>query len=132
MYDRYTGRVSSSRNVSFIEESPTVLPTADSGWQEEPEVSDFDLEPGSDLMDDYQSIKHGIPSLKTSDTDATGNKPFHIRPRSSTSQAKARQQALQCLDFPKQQFEAVTQYIGAVGMDKINPLASISAPNTYA
>ena len=62
--------------------------------QEEPEVPDFDLEPGSDFMDDYQSIKHGISSLETSDTDATGNKPFHMRLRSSTSQAKARQQAL--------------------------------------
>ena len=58
-------------------------------------------------MDDYQRIKHGISSLKTSDTDATGNKPFHMRLRSSTSQAKARQQALQCLDSPKQKFKAV-------------------------
>ena len=31
VYDRYTGIISSSRNVSFIEEPPTVLPTADSG-----------------------------------------------------------------------------------------------------
>ena len=132
MYDRYTGRISSSRNVSFIEEPPTVLPTADSGGQEEPEFPDFDLEPGPDFMNDYQSIKHGISSIETSDTDATGDKPFHMRLRSSTSQAKARQQALQCLDSPKQQFEAVSQYIGAVGMDKINPPASISVPNTYA
>ena len=132
VYDRYnTGRISSSRNIYFIEEPPTVLPTADSGGQE-PEVPDFDLEPGSDFMDDYQSIKHGISSLETSDTDATGNEPFHMRLRSSTSQAKARQQALQCQDSPKQQFEAVSQYIGAVGMDKINPPASILVPNTYA
>ena len=34
--------------------------------------------------------------------------------------------------FPKLQFEAVSQYIGAVGMDKIYPPASISVPNTYA
>ena len=118
VYDRYTGRISSSRNVSFIEEPPTVLPTADSGGQEESEAPDFDLEPGSDFMDDYQSIKHGISSLEASNTDATGNKPFHMRLRSSTSQAKARQQAIQCLDSPKQQFEAVSQYIGAVGMIK--------------
>ena len=83
-------------------------------------------------MDNYQSIKHGISSLETSDTDAAGNKPFHMRLRSSTSQAKARQLALQCQDSPKQRFEAVSQYIGVVGMDKINPPAHISVPNTYA
>ena len=49
MYDRYTGRISSSRNVSFIEEPPTVLQTAESGGQEA-EVPDGDLESGSDFV----------------------------------------------------------------------------------
>ena len=131
VYDRCTGRISSSRNVSFIEEPLTVLPTAGAGGQE-PEIPDFDLEPGSDFMDDYQSMKHGTSSLETNDTDATGNKPFHMSLRSSTSQAKARQLAVTCQDSPIQQSEAVSQYIGAVGMDNINPPASISVPNTYA
>ena len=124
VYDHYTGRISSSRNVSFIEEPPTALPTADSGGARNRSL-DFDLEPDSDFMDDYQSIKHGISSLEVSDTDATGNKQFHMRwSRSSTSQASARQQlALQCRDYLKQQFEAVSQYIGAVGMDKKKPPA---------
>ena len=47
-----------------------------------------------------------------------------------TSQARARQLALPCQDYPKQQFETVWQYIGAVEMDKIIPPASVSVPNT--
>ena len=53
-------------------------------------------------MDNYQSIKHGISSLEISDTEATGNRPFHMRLRSSISQAKARQPALQRQDSSKQ------------------------------
>ena len=83
-------------------------------------------------MDGYQSIKHGISALETSDTDATGNKPFHMRLRSSTSQAKARQLALQCQDSPEQQFEAASQYNGAVEKDKKKTPASSWVPNMYA
>ena len=131
MHDRYTGRISSSGNVSFIDEPPKVHPTPDSGGQETV-VPDFDLEPDSNFMNDYQSIKHGISSLEANDTDATDNKPFHMRLCSSTSQARARQLALQCQYHPKQQFEAVSQCIEAVGKDKLNRPASISVPNTYA
>ena len=46
---------------------------------------------------------------------------------SATSQARARQLALECEDSPKQQFKVVSQYIRAVGMDKINPPTYISA-----
>ena len=77
---KYTDHHSSVKAACFIEEPPTVLPTADS----------------------------------------------------ANSQAKAAKVALQRQDSPKQQFEAVSQYIGAVGMDKINPPADISVPNTYA
>ena len=80
MSDRYTGRISSSRDVSFIEEPLTVLPTADS----------------------------------------------------ATSQARARQLALQRQEYPKQQFGTVSQYTRAVGKDKTNRPVSISVPNTYA
>ena len=83
-------------------------------------------------MDDYQSIKHDISSIEASDIDATGNKPLHTRLRSSMSRARASQLARQCQDSPKQEFEAISKCIGAVGIDKRNPLASSFAPNTYA
>ena len=51
---------------------------------------------------------------------------------SATSQVKARQLALQCQYSLKEQFEAVSQYTRAVGMDELSPLASVSVPNTYA
>ena len=125
--EQFQARASSPSSKSRL----TFYQTTDSGGQE-PEVPDFDLEPGSNISDDYQSIKRGISSLETSDTDATGNELFHMRLRSSTFQAKARQLALQCQDPPKQQFEAISQNVGAVRMDKINPPVSISVPNTYA
>ena len=99
VYDRFTGRISSSRNVSFIEEPPTVLPTADSGGQETV-GPDFDLKPASDFLDDHQSIKNGMSSLEASHTDTAVQKPFHMRLRSSTSHARARQLAQQCQDSP--------------------------------
>ena len=68
---KFTDNHSRVKAASFIEESPSVLPTADS----------------------------------------------------ATSQARARQLALQCQDSPKQHFEIVSQYIKAVGMDKINQVA---------
>ena len=51
---------------------------------------------------------------------------------SATSHVRVRQPALQCQYSPKQQFEVVSEYTMAVGIDKINPPASISVPNTYA
>ena len=77
---KFTDHQSRVKASSFIEELPSVLPTADS----------------------------------------------------AISQVRARQLALQCQDFPKQQFETVSQYTtGALGMDKINRSVSISVPNTY-
>ena len=77
---KYTDHHSRLRAASFIEEPPSVLPTADL----------------------------------------------------ATSQVRARQLALQGQNYPKQQFEVVSEYTRAVGMDKTNPPVSISVPNTYA
>ena len=51
---------------------------------------------------------------------------------SGPSQVRARQLALQRQGSSKQQFETVSQYTRAVGMDKINRPVSTSVPNTYA
>ena len=50
---------------------------------------------------------------------------------SASSQARARQLPLQYQVSLKQLFGVVSQCIGAVGIDKVSPLASISIPNTY-
>ena len=84
----YTGGILSPRNVSLIEEPATFQLTADA-WGHATAVPDFDLEPGSDFMDGYQSIKHGISSLETSVTDATRKKLFHVRLRSSNTSESA-------------------------------------------
>ena len=150
VYDRTTGRVGSSRNVTFIEPAPPQIPLYDAS-------SDTDQDEGINT-EDAQAIDDGITFLDNSgDSGATSNDNIRSRKelleqrlgadrrlRSSrsadlpqpgennASQALAlRQISFAQEDTERDIFDSVTTYTGTVGIDNVLPPAAVEVPNTY-
>ncbi|CAB1104474.1 unnamed protein product [Ectocarpus sp. CCAP 1310/34] len=157
VYNRETRRITSSRNVTFIEEPPAVIPTVDASDES---VSDFEDKTAS--PDEY-IINKGISLLEQTDTESTGTsssntnssrsspaaqdpragkissrlrsstpndlpQPDYINPR----QARALQQLnLATIDSTQDTLDSYTEYIGAVDIDSVLPPAAVDVPNTY-
>ncbi|CAB1109566.1 unnamed protein product [Ectocarpus sp. CCAP 1310/34] len=144
IYNRTTGRITSTRNVTFIEKPPAVLPIVE-------DVSGelaIDQEPGSTDMD---IINDGITLLEhepennsrtniqrqqgakiSSRLRSSGQVPLPEQDSSNARQARAlRQLNLVNEDTSQQMLDSYTEYIGAVGLDNVLPPAAVEVPNTY-
>ena len=150
VYDRHIGQVSSYRNVSFIEETPAVVPTTRASWGIETEGTEVSNLDSDDTIDNATTSLENDFSNSTNDKiddtsrdDASRNdtsrvKPFSMRLRSSASadngeQAMAHHQlALLCQQASSHQFENITQYVGAVRIRDVLPPAFTPVPNTFA
>ena len=140
IYNRTTGRVTSSRNVTFIETPPAVVPPADS-------AGDFDTE-NEPESPDVDNINDGITLLEQGDNSdsnelepaatissrlrSSGRAPLPQPDSSNARQARElRQLNVACQDHPQQMLDSYTEYIGAVGLDSVLPPAAVEVPNTF-
>ena len=158
VYDRTTGRIVSSRNVSFIEKSVAITPTT-TAMGENNDINEEDNETNikeEHQKEDYKNINDGITLLETINpeieeeinadkTSQGSSSTMRLRSSGSTTtstpdtnknitQSRALQQlALNCYqETTHTLLESFTQYIGTVGFDNVLPPAAISVPNTYA
>ena len=60
MYDRPIGRVASSRNVSFVEETPAAVPTTSAAGEIETGASRFVSDADPDFLYDHKTIDNDI------------------------------------------------------------------------
>eukprot|EP00752_Nemacystus_decipiens_P017171 g15384.t1 len=140
IYDRATGRITSSRNVTFIESPPAVLPPADiSGESElrhEPDSPDVgNMNDGITLLEQEDNTNTNVqePAAKISSRlRSSGQVPLPQQKNINARQARAlRQLNLASEDTPQQMLDSFTAYIGAVGLDNLLPPAAVEVPNTY-
>eukprot|EP00903_Cladosiphon_okamuranus_P012044 g11309.t1 len=140
IYNRTTGHITSSRNVTFIESSPAVLPPADSS-------GDLETENESDSPD-VDNINDGITLLEQDDNSdsnkpepaatissrlrSSGHVPLPQPGSSNARQARElRQLNLTSQDHPQQMLDSYTEYISTVGLDSVLPPAAVEVPNTF-
>ena len=162
IYDRSSGKIFSSRNVTFIEQvvgASTHLPkfSTPTSWgenidmeQHHPDqhsedhhhhVEDHPLQDNQDFND---NVFDGISQLDHGDSNSTSTHPMRLRSsgnavRTSSTPTNPRQKrALQNLaltiEVPQNSsmaFEAITHYIGTVGIETVIPPASIPVPNNF-
>ncbi len=144
VYDRRTGRVTSSRNVTFIETPPAVLPIAadtstELDFEEEPVSADGDdINNGITLLEQTHDNTGSTISQQqqgakiSSRLRSSGHVPLPQRDNSNARQARAlRQLNLASEDYPQQMLDSFTEYIGTVGIDNVLPPAAVEVPNTY-
>ena len=156
VYNRETRRITSSRNVTFIEEPQVVLPAAD-----EPGDPDFDVETEPDSPDE-DIINKGISLLEQTDTTPldTGSSDTNCNSTSAAQDPRAgkissRMRSSVNKDLPQPDstnpkqdrplhqlnlatigstqgpLDSYTEYIGAVVIDNVLPPAAVEVPNTY-
>eukprot|EP00903_Cladosiphon_okamuranus_P021709 g19958.t1 len=140
IYNRTTGHITSSRNVTFIESPPVVLPPADSSGDLETEN-----EPDSPGVD---NINDGITLLEQDDNSdsnqpepaatissrlrSSGLVPLPQPGSSNARQARElRQLNLASQDHSQQMLDSYTECIGTVGLDSVLPPAAAEVPNTF-
>ena len=156
VYNRKTRRITSFRNVTFIEEPQVVLPAADESGD-----PDFDVEAEPDSPDE-DIINKGISLLEQTDTAPmdTGSSDANCSstsaaqyPRGGKISSRLRSSVNKDLpqpystnpkqDRPLHQLnlatigstqgplDSYTEYIGTVGIDNVLPPAAVEVPNTY-
>ena len=156
VYNRETKRITSSRNVTVIDEPQVVLPAADESGD-----PDFDVEAKPDSPDD-DIINKRISRLEQTETtpldagssDTNCSSSFAAQdpragkislrlcssvnkdlPQPDSTNTKPdrplRQLNLATIGSTQGPLDSYTEYIGAVGIDNVLPQAAVVVPNTY-